>query len=106
MILDRGEEVSVNLNRRDAVSTLAVLRGVSLGLPQENGPANSREKRWRAIQMAARGTSQKKKQLKNTARAIGSRVWAVEEDSITITTLYIVDCPTIFRASIHAAMIP
>ena len=74
MILDRGEEVSVNLNRRDAVSTLAVLRGVSLGLPQENGPANSREKRWRAIQMAARGTSQKKKQLKNTARAIGSRV--------------------------------
>lgn len=55
--------------------------------------------------MAARGTSQKKKQLKNTARAIGSRVWAVEEDSITITTLY-VDCPTIFRASIHAAMIP
>ena len=56
--------------------------------------------------MAARGTSQKKKQLKNTARAIGSRVWAVEEDSITITTLYIVDCPTIFRASIHAAMIP
>ena len=58
--------------------------------------------------MAARGTSQKKKQLKNTARAIGSRVWAVEEDSITITTLYIEDCPTtsIFRASIHAAMIP
>ena len=27
----------------------------------------------------------------------------MEEDSITITTLYIEDCPTIFSASIHAA---